>query len=86
MNREIVIEKLTARKFNNFDDVIEPKDSPMLINQNKCERHNDLAFLHVSDFGHVGISIFSSEKYTLPFYLFNKYYYILTRLIYSNEL
>ena len=37
MNREIVIEKLTARKFKNFGDVIEPKDSPMLINQNKCE-------------------------------------------------
>lgn len=69
MNREIVVEKLTGKKFKNFGDVIEPKDNPMLINQNKCERYNDLAFLEVSDFGHVGISIFLSEKYTLPFQL-----------------
>ena len=69
MNRELLVEKLTAEKFKKFGDVVEPKDNPLLINKNKCERHNDLAFLQVSNCGHLGVSIFSSEKYTLPFQL-----------------
>ena len=47
MNRELLVEKLTAEKFMKFGDVVEPKDNPLLINKNKCERHNDLAFLQV---------------------------------------
>ena len=62
MNRELLVEKLTAEKFKKFGDVVEPKDNPLLINKNKCERHNDLAFLQVSNCGHVGVSIFASEK------------------------
>ena len=69
MIREIIIEKLTAKKFKDFGDVVETKDNPLLINQNMCERHNNLASLQVSNGGKTGISIFSSRKYILPFEL-----------------
>lgn len=36
MIREIIIEKLTAKKFKDFGDVVETKDNPLLINQNMC--------------------------------------------------
>ena len=69
MPREIIIEQLSAKKFINFGDVVETKDEPILINQSKCERHNDLVKLDVSKSGKLGISIFSSENYLLPFEL-----------------
>ena len=69
MSREISIEKLTAEKFVNFGDVVETKEEPFLINQNKCERHHDLVALEISKGGKFGVSIFSSENYSLPFEL-----------------
>ncbi|MDC1255489.1 ureidoglycolate lyase [Paracoccaceae bacterium] len=69
MSREISIEKLTAKKFVNFGDVVETKEEPFLINQNKCERHHDLVALKISKGGKFGVSVFSSENYSLPFEL-----------------
>jgi ureidoglycolate lyase len=69
MSREIFIEQLTAKKFVNFGEVVETKDKPILINQSKCERHNDLVALQISKGGKFGVSIFSSENYSLPFEL-----------------
>ena len=31
MNRELLVEKLTAEKFKKFGDVVEPKDNPCLL-------------------------------------------------------
>ena len=69
MSREISIEQLTAKKFINFGDVVETNEEPFLINQNKCERHHDLVTLEISKGGKFGVSIFSSENYSLPFEL-----------------
>tara|TARA_B110000444_G_scaffold184309_1_gene173369 strand:- start:520 stop:1011 length:492 start_codon:yes stop_codon:yes gene_type:complete len=69
MSREISIEQLTAKKFINFGDVVETNEEPLFINQNKCERHHDLVTLEISKGGKFGVSIFSSENYSLPFEL-----------------
>ena len=31
MNRELLVEKLTAEKFKKFGDVVEPRDNPCLL-------------------------------------------------------
>jgi len=69
MTRELFVERLTGEKFIDFGEVVELKDNPSLINQNKCERHNNLASLQASKGGHVGVSMFLSEKYVLPFHV-----------------
>jgi len=64
---EIVIERLDARAFAPFGDVIELGDAPdVLINRGLCGRHHDLAKLDFIDEGRAGISLFDATPYPLP--------------------
>ncbi len=63
----IVAQPLTADNFAPYGTVIELRDAPdQLINQGRCGRHHDVAQPDIVD-GRAGISLFSSEAFTLPF-------------------
>ena len=67
MARSIKIEPLTAEAFAPFGDVIAAGETPtMMINQGKCGRFHDLAWLDFAEPGRAGISIFECDSYTLP--------------------
>ncbi len=66
MSKSIKIEPLTAEAFAPFGDVLDASGTPdKIINQGKCGRFHDRAKLDFAD-GQAGISIFQSEKRTLP--------------------
>ncbi|GGB43331.1 ureidoglycolate lyase [Roseibium aquae] len=70
MSNTIVIEQLTARDFAPFGDVLEAAgEADKIINQGKCGRYNDLAALDFSGEARAGISLFKSEKRSLPYRL-----------------
>ncbi|WP_187428146.1 Ureidoglycolate lyase [Roseobacter fucihabitans] len=66
MTQRIKIQPLTADAFAPFGDVMEAAGTPdKMINQGKCARFHDRAFLDFTD-GQAGISIFKGQKETLP--------------------
>ena len=66
MSNHIKIEPLTAQAFAPFGDVLDASGDPSkIINQGMCGRYHDQATLDFSG-GRAGISIFKSEKRTLP--------------------
>ncbi|POF28755.1 ureidoglycolate lyase [Roseibium marinum] len=71
MARGILTEPLTRDAFAPFGDVIETSGDPtMIINQGKCGRYHDLAALDMAGANaRAGISLFLSEKRTLPYLL-----------------
>lgn len=67
MSQKIKIEPLTAEAFAPFGDVIEAGKTPsMMINQGKCGRHHDLAWLDFAERGRAAISVFECQSYALP--------------------
>lgn len=69
MSASIKIEPLTAEAFAPFGDLMDASGTPdKMINQGLCGRFHDRAKLDFSD-GQAGISIFNSEKRTLPLVL-----------------
>ena len=67
--QNIKIEKLTAKRFAPFGDVIEVRAdlSPILINHGNTERYNDLASVDTAkDNGQPLVSIFRSTPLALP--------------------
>ena len=66
MTVRIRAEPLTAENFAPYGDVLEATGLPdKMINQGRCGRYHDRAQLDFSD-GRAGISIFKSDKETLP--------------------
>ena len=62
-------EPLTADAFAPFGDVLDTGGDPdKIINQGKCGRYHDRAFVDCSD-GRAGISIFKAELRRLPYEL-----------------
>lgn len=68
---KITAQKLTAKAFSDFGEVIEkPGSKSFLINNGHCRRHHALALADVTGEGaKVGISIFAGQPYDLPFTL-----------------
>ncbi len=65
----IHIEPLTAAAFAPFGEVLCASGRPSyLINNDKCGRYHDLARPEISEqqTGHVGLSVFRAEAYSLP--------------------
>lgn len=71
MNRTIKTKPLTADAFAPFGEVLEAAGAPdKLINQGLCGRYHDLATLDFTgEDARAGISLFLSEKRTLPYTL-----------------
>ncbi|MTI15884.1 ureidoglycolate lyase [Rhodobacteraceae bacterium RKSG542] len=71
MARTIHPRPLTREAFAPFGDVLELGEAPdMIINQGLCGRHHDLAAIDiVGDDARTGISLFNSQKRTLPYLL-----------------
>jgi len=71
MTNEILVEPLTEDAFAPFGEVLEARGEPAkIINQGKCGRFHDLATLDFAgDGARAGISLFLSEKRTLPYRL-----------------
>jgi len=71
MTQTIRTEPLTADAFAPFGDVLEAAGEPdKLINQGLCGRYHDLAALDFSGAdARAGVSLFLSEKRTLPYTL-----------------
>jgi len=71
MTQTIEIEPLTAGAFAPFGDVLEAAGDPSkIINQGLCGRYHDLANLDFQgEKARAGISLFKSEKRTLPYSL-----------------
>ncbi|WP_153769355.1 ureidoglycolate lyase [Labrenzia sp. CE80] len=71
MSRTITIETLTREAFSSFGDVLEATGEPdKVINQGLCGRYQDLADIDLSgDGARAGISLFKSDKRTLPYRL-----------------
>ncbi|MTH96872.1 ureidoglycolate lyase [Roseibium sp. RKSG952] len=70
MPETIRIEPLTTGAFAPFGDVLEAAGAPdKVINQGKCGRYHDLAALDFTGDGSAGVSLFKSEKRTLPYKL-----------------
>ncbi|KZM50300.1 ureidoglycolate lyase [Labrenzia sp. OB1] len=71
MTRRIVTEPLTRDAFAPFGDVIDTSGAPTkIINQGKCGRYHDLAALDMTGKNaRAGISLFLSEKRSLPYLL-----------------
>ncbi|GAA0771662.1 ureidoglycolate lyase [Roseibium denhamense] len=71
MSETIFTQPLTADLFAPFGDVLEAAGTPdKIINQGKCGRYHDLAAPDiVGDGARAGISLFHSEKRTLPYKL-----------------
>lgn len=66
MNREIMVEPLTADAFRPFGEVLAAEGAPdRRINQGRCGRYHDRAALDFSD-GRAGISLFKAELRSLP--------------------
>ena len=69
MSQRVTIQPLTGAAFAAFGDVIALKDTPdLLINQEFCERHHDLATLDFVD-ARAGISLLKAAPRTLPYRL-----------------
>ncbi len=61
---------MDAASFAPFGDIITLKSEPdMMINQDLCARHHDLAKLAFEGDGKAGISLFDAEPRTLPYEL-----------------
>ncbi|MBS8259221.1 ureidoglycolate lyase [Roseibium polysiphoniae] len=71
MSRTITIESLTREAFSPFGDVLEATGGPdKVINQGLCGRYHDLADIDLSgDGARAGISLFKSDRRTLPYRL-----------------
>ncbi|MBN9670077.1 ureidoglycolate lyase [Roseibium aggregatum] len=71
MTTDILIEPLTEDTFAVFGEVLEARGEPAkIINQGKCGRYHDLAALDFAgEEARAGISLFLSEKRTLPYRL-----------------
>lgn len=71
MTNSIHIEPLDAAAFAPFGDVLEVAGEPArIINQGLCGRYHDLATLDFAGAGaRAGVSLFLSEKRTLPYRL-----------------
>ena len=71
MSNFITVEPLTADVFEPFGEILEAVGDPdMVINQGLCGRYHDLARIDVAgDRARAGISLFRSEKRTLPYQL-----------------
>ena len=67
MHNIILIEPLTVEAFAPFGDVIDAAGEPtVMINNDKCARHTDLAQLSFDAGGRAGISVFDGQPYALP--------------------
>ncbi|MBD8875331.1 ureidoglycolate lyase [Roseibium polysiphoniae] len=71
MSRTITIESLTREAFSPFGDVLEATGEPdKVINQGLCGRYHDLVDIDLSgDGAKAGISLFKSDRRTLPYRL-----------------
>ncbi|PCJ90476.1 MAG: Ureidoglycolate hydrolase [Hyphomicrobiales bacterium] len=71
MMQTIQIQPLTPDAFKPFGDVLDIAGEPtVIINQGLCQRFSDLATLDcVGDDAKTGISLFNSDKRTLPYQL-----------------
>ena len=71
MTDTIDIHPLTREAFAHFGEVLEAAGTPdKIINQGKCGRFHDLAGLDfVGEDARAGVSLFLSEKRTLPYLL-----------------
>ncbi|PVB63426.1 ureidoglycolate lyase [Labrenzia sp. 011] len=71
MTRRIATEPLTRAAFAPFGEVIDASGTPsMIINEGKCGRYHDQAVLDMrGENARAGISVFLSEKRTLPYRL-----------------
>ena len=62
--------EITAELFKPFGDLLQLKDTAdMLINQDMCERHHNLADIDFEDGGKPGISMFNAKPRSLPYKL-----------------
>ena len=62
--------EITAELFKPFGDLLQLKDTAdMLINQDMCERHHNLADIDFEDGGKTGISLFNAKPRSLPYKL-----------------
>lgn len=71
MTQTIKTEPLTAEAFAPFGEILEAVGEPdKLINQGLCGRYHDLAtFDFTGDHARAGVSLFLSQKRTLPYTL-----------------
>lgn len=69
--RNLVMQPLTAAAFAPFGEVIDLRDeASAIINQGLCERHSDLIAFDVEEQGgKLGLSMFQSQRRTLPYRL-----------------
>jgi ureidoglycolate lyase len=69
MTHQIVTERLTAKTFAPFGDLLDCAGDPdKLINQGLCGRYHDRATLDFAD-GRAGISLFKADLRSLPYTL-----------------
>ena len=62
--------EITAELFKPFGNLLQLKDTAdMLINQDMCERHHNLADIDFEDGGKTGISLFNAKPRSLPYKL-----------------
>ena len=67
--RTIQIEKLTAKAFAPFGELIETnRTSPIMINEGRCARFSDLAGVEFIG-GRAGVSLFHAKLCSLPYTL-----------------
>ncbi len=67
MSNIIITRPLTATDFAPYGDVLDCSgNSPIAINQGKCNRFDDLADLDFTD-GRAGISVFKSKTCSFPY-------------------
>ena len=70
MIKNIILEKISKKKFSEYGDIIIQKSKPdMIINQGFCKRYHDQANLEIIG-GKYGISLFHAKIRKLP-YKFN---------------
>lgn len=56
------VEILTCDAFKPFGDVLEPRDNPLVINQDRCRKYSDLTSVATDDQGHATMHIYKTAR------------------------
>ena len=66
MSRDVLVEDISAERFEPFGDLIDASGEPtVMINQGRCGRYHDQANLEFGA-GNAAISVFEGTPYVLP--------------------
>ena len=65
----LTVEPLTQAAFAPFGDVVEARDTPLVINQGRCYKYSDLTSVTTDKAGHPSVHILKTSAISQPFKL-----------------